>query len=98
MISCCKWGGQIELCNPREVSGEPVADLLVKSSQLKGIDIAGELIPRAIDEMPVVSVAAVFADGVSTIREAEELRVKETDRIAAMCDVLSKGWRQNRTP
>ncbi len=83
-------GGQIELCNPREVSGEPVADLLVKSSQLKGIDIAGELIPRAIDEMPVVSVAAVFADGVSTIREAEELRVKETDRIAAMCDVLSK--------
>ncbi len=83
-------GGQIELCNPREVSGEPVADLLVKSSQLKGIDIAGELIPRAIDEMPVVSVAAVFADGVTTIREAEELRVKETDRIAAMCDVLSK--------
>ncbi len=83
-------GGQIELCNPREVSGEPVADLLVKSSQLKGIDIAGELIPRAIDEMPVVSVAAVFAEGVTTIREAEELRVKETDRIAAMCDVLGK--------
>lgn len=82
-------GGSIELMNQREVSGEPVADLLVKTSDLHGIDIAGELIPRAIDEFPVVSVAAAFADGVTTIREAKELRVKETDRIAAMCDTLS---------
>lgn len=82
-------GGSIELVDPREVSGEPVADLLVKSSRLKGIDIAGELIPRAIDEFPVVSVAAAFAEGETTIREAAELRVKETDRIAAMCEALS---------
>jgi 3-phosphoshikimate 1-carboxyvinyltransferase len=83
-------GGDIELCDVREVSGEPVADLLVKSSQLKGIDIGGDLIPRAIDEFPVVCVAAVFAEGVTTIRDARELRVKETDRIAAICDVLGR--------
>jgi 3-phosphoshikimate 1-carboxyvinyltransferase len=83
-------GGSIELLNPRELSGEPVADLLVKSSKLKGIEIGGELVPRAIDEFPVVSVAAAFADGVTTIRDAKELRVKETDRIAAMCDTLAK--------
>jgi 3-phosphoshikimate 1-carboxyvinyltransferase len=82
-------GGSIELTNQRELSGEPVADLLVKSSALQGIDIAGELIPRAIDEFPVISVAAAFAEGVTTIREAKELRVKETDRIAAICETLS---------
>ncbi|MEA3362163.1 MAG: 3-phosphoshikimate 1-carboxyvinyltransferase [Thermodesulfobacteriota bacterium] len=81
-------GGSIELTNLRELSGEPVADLLVKSSDLCGIEIGGELIPRAIDEFPVVSVAAAFAEGVTTIRDAKELRVKETDRIAAMCDCL----------
>lgn len=81
-------GGSIELLNQRELSGEPVADLLVKSSVLKGIEIGGELVPRAIDEFPVVSVAAAFADGMTTIRDARELRVKETDRIAAMCDAL----------
>ena len=83
-------GGSIELLNQRELSGEPVADLLVTSSPLKGIDIGGELVPRAIDEFPVVSVAAAFATGVTTIRDAKELRVKETDRIAAMCDTLGK--------
>lgn len=83
-------GGSIELLNQRELSGEPVADLLVKSSNLNGIEIGGELVPRAIDEFPVVSVAAAFAEGVTTIRDAKELRVKETDRIAAMCDVLGK--------
>ena len=81
-------GGSIELINPRELSGEPVADLLVKSSDLSGIKIGGDLIPRAIDEFPVVSVAAAFAEGVTTIRDAKELRVKETDRIAAMCESL----------
>ena len=81
-------GGSIELTNLRELSGEPVADLLVKSSDLRGIEIGGELIPRAIDEFPVVSVAAAFATGVTTIRDARELRVKETDRIAAMCESL----------
>ncbi len=81
-------GGSIELTNQRELSGESVADLLVKSSQLHGIEIGGELIPRAIDEFPVISVAAAFAEGVTTIRDARELRVKETDRIAAMCECL----------
>ncbi len=83
-------GGSIELLNQRELSGEPVADLLVKSSDLQGIAIGGELVPRAIDEFPVVSVAAAFADGVTTISDAAELRVKETDRIAAMCDTLGR--------
>jgi len=83
-------GGSIKLLNQRELSGEPVADLLVKSSSLKGVEIGGALVPRAIDEFPVISVAAAFAEGVTTIRDAKELRVKETDRIAAMCDVLGK--------
>lgn len=83
-------GGKIELLNQREISGEPVADLLVRSSELKGIEIGGDLVPRAIDEFPVVSVAAAFADGLTTISDAKELRVKETDRIAAMCETLGK--------
>lgn len=77
-------GGSIELLDHREVSGEPVADLLVRSSCLKGIGIAGEVVTRAIDEFPVICVAAALAEGRTTVREARELRVKETDRIAAM--------------
>ncbi len=83
-------GGSIELLNEREQCGEPVADLLVKSSQLSGIDIGGELVPRAIDEFPVISVAATFAAGVTQISDAAELRVKETDRIEAVCSSLNK--------
>ncbi|PLX77694.1 MAG: 3-phosphoshikimate 1-carboxyvinyltransferase [Desulfuromonas sp.] len=83
-------GGQIELVNERLQSGEPVADLLVKHSNLKGIEIGGELVPRAIDEFPVISVAAAVAEGVTTVRDAAELRVKETDRIAAMVSELSR--------
>ena len=82
-------GGQVELVNQREASGEPVADILVKSSRLKGIEIGGSVVPRAIDEFPVVSVAAACAEGQTIIRDAEELRVKETDRIAAMVEELS---------
>jgi 3-phosphoshikimate 1-carboxyvinyltransferase len=77
-------GGNIELVDLRELSGEPVADLLVKSSQLQGIEIGGDVVPRAIDEFPVISVAAACAEGRTVIRDARELRVKETDRIAAM--------------
>lgn len=77
-------GGRIELLDLRELSGEPVADLLVRSSDLQGIEIGGEVIPRAIDEFPVVSVAAACAAGRTLVRDARELRVKETDRIAAM--------------
>jgi 3-phosphoshikimate 1-carboxyvinyltransferase len=77
-------GGDIVLLNQREVSGEPVADLLVRSSRLKGIEIGGDVVPRAIDEFPAISVAAAVAEGLTVIRDAKELRVKETDRIAAM--------------
>jgi len=83
-------GGSIKLLNQRELSGEPVADLLVRHSSLRGIEIGGELVPRAIDEFPVVSVAAVFAEGETMIRDAQELRVKETDRIAAVCETLGQ--------
>jgi len=83
-------GGQLELLNEREQSGEPVADILVRHSRLKGIEIGGDVVPRAIDEFPVLSVAAALAEGTTTIRDAEELRVKETDRIAAMASELGK--------
>ena len=81
-------GGKISLLNLREVSGEPVADILVRTSALQGIDISGDLVPRAIDEFPVIAVAAAAAKGRTTIRDARELRVKETDRIRAMAENL----------
>ena len=81
-------GGKIELLNQREISGEPVADILVRSSILKGIDIKGDVVPRAIDEFPAICVAAACAEGKTTVREAGELRVKETDRISAMATNL----------
>jgi 3-phosphoshikimate 1-carboxyvinyltransferase len=77
-------GGDIVLQNQRELSGEPVADLLVRSSRLKGIEIGGEVVPRAIDEFPAICMAAAVAEGTTVLRDARELRVKETDRIAAM--------------
>ena len=83
-------GGELELLNIREQSGEPVADVLVRYSNLKGIEISGDMVPRAIDEFPVISVAAALAEGTTIIRDAEELRVKETDRIAAMVSELGK--------
>ncbi len=83
-------GGQLQLQDVREQSGEPVADILVRHSQLKGIDIHGDMVPRAIDEFPVISVAAALAEGQTIIRDAEELRVKETDRIDAMISELTK--------
>jgi len=83
-------GGSLELQNERQVSGEPVADILVRTSRLKGVEIGGEVVPRAIDEFPVISVAAAFAEGNTIIRDAQELRVKETDRIAAMTTELCR--------
>ncbi len=81
-------GGDIKLLEQREISGEPVADILVRSSQLKGISISGDIVPRAIDEFPAICVAAARAEGVTTIRDAKELRVKETDRITAIAGNL----------
>ncbi|MGI9553362.1 MAG: 3-phosphoshikimate 1-carboxyvinyltransferase [Thermodesulfobacteriota bacterium] len=85
-----KMGGDINLLDQREECGEPVGDLLIKSSELKGVDISGDLIPKAIDELPVIAVASCFAEGKTTISEAGELRVKETDRIKAMTTELQK--------
>ncbi|HEY6837327.1 MAG TPA: 3-phosphoshikimate 1-carboxyvinyltransferase, partial [Geobacteraceae bacterium] len=83
-------GASLELQNEREVSGEPVADILVRSSRLKGIEIGGDVVPRAIDEFPVIAVAAALAEGTTVVRDAKELRVKETDRIAAMAANLRR--------
>jgi 3-phosphoshikimate 1-carboxyvinyltransferase len=82
-------GADIQLENERTVAGEPVADLRVRSSSLKACTIAGDLIPRLIDEIPILAVAAVFAQGTTIIRDAEELRVKESDRITVMANQLN---------
>ena len=79
----------IELKNQREVAGEPVADILVRHSNLKGCTIAGAIIPRLIDEIPILAVAAVFAQGKTIIKDAAELRVKESDRLAVMATELN---------
>ena len=76
--------------NEREVAGEPVADLRVKHSQLQSCEIGGELIPRLIDEIPILAVAAAFATGTTVIKDAAELRVKESDRLAVMATELGK--------
>lgn len=81
-------GGDITLENQREVGGEPVADLRVRSATLKGIEIPEALVPLAIDEFPVLFVAASCAQGRTVLRGAEELRVKESDRIQVMADGL----------
>ncbi len=81
-------GGDIELLDEREVGGEPVADIQIRSAQLKGIEIPEDQVPLAIDEFPVLFVAAACAEGRTILRGARELRVKESDRIAAMADGL----------
>jgi 3-phosphoshikimate 1-carboxyvinyltransferase len=83
-------GGGIKILNESEVSGEPVGDILVRSSILKAAEIKGEVIPKVIDELPVIAVAACFAEGETVIKDAKELRVKETDRIKAMTTELRK--------
>ena len=81
-------GADITLENQREVGGEPVADLHVRAARLKGIEIPEALVPLAIDEFPVLFVAAACAEGRTVLRGAEELRVKESDRIQVMADGL----------
>ncbi len=85
-----KMGAKIQLKNKRLVCGEPVADLVVRPSSLKGVSVPRKLIPSLIDEIPILSVAAAMAKGVTRIRGAEELRVKETDRIKALVAELPK--------
>ena len=83
-------GADIALENQREVAGEPVADLRVRHSKLRACKIGGDLIPRLIDEIPILAVAAVFAEGTTVITDAEELRVKESDRLQVMAAQLTK--------
>ena len=82
-------GADIELLNQRDIGGEPVADISVRSAELSGIDIPSHLVPLAIDEFPVLFVAAACADGTTRLSGAEELRVKESDRIQVMADGLT---------
>jgi 3-phosphoshikimate 1-carboxyvinyltransferase len=83
-------GANLTLLNERVESGEPVADIRVRTAALRGVEIGGELIPRLIDELPVLAVAAMFAEGNTVVRDAAELRVKETDRIAAVVEEFTK--------
>jgi 3-phosphoshikimate 1-carboxyvinyltransferase len=81
-------GADIEIFDPRDAGGEPVADLRVRASKLKGIHIPRGLVPLAIDEFPALFIAAACADGETVLTGAEELRVKESDRIRVMADGL----------
>ncbi|MCH2525860.1 MAG: 3-phosphoshikimate 1-carboxyvinyltransferase [Dehalococcoidia bacterium] len=83
-------GAKISVENDRIDGGEPICDVTVESSEMTGIDIAGEMIPRTIDEIPIIALAACFAKGKTTIRDASELRVKESDRITTTVNELSK--------
>ncbi|MCD7737104.1 MAG: 3-phosphoshikimate 1-carboxyvinyltransferase [Lachnospiraceae bacterium] len=91
MLRVCKaMGADITLINEDHTGAEPSADLLVHSSHLKATTIEGDLIPALIDELPILAVLAAFAEGTTIIRDAAELRVKESDRIAVMTDNLSR--------
>lgn len=84
-LSVCRdMGGDITLLNERQAGGEPSADLLVKHSSLHSVTIEGGLIPTLIDELPMAAVLAAFADGTTVIRDAAELKVKESDRISTV--------------
>ncbi|GIV62722.1 MAG: 3-phosphoshikimate 1-carboxyvinyltransferase [Bellilinea sp.] len=81
-------GGRIEIIPQGEQGGEPVGDVIVTHGNLRGIEICGERVTAMIDEFPVFAVAAAFAQGMTRVREAEELRHKESDRIRALCSLL----------
>ena len=83
-------GARIKLENKRVIGGEAIADLIIAAAPLRAVRIEGEIIPRLIDELPVLAVAMAAAEGESAVRGAGELRVKETDRITAICSELSK--------
>lgn len=83
-------GADITLENVHTSAGETVANITVRSSSLKGTTVGGNIIPRLIDELPIIAVAAVFADGQTVIKDAQELKVKETNRIRAVVDEFNK--------
>ncbi len=82
-------GADITLMDQRDCSGEPAADILVRAGSLHGTEIGGAVIPALIDELPVIAVAACFAEGTTVIRDAAELKVKESNRIAVMTEGLT---------
>ena len=94
---CEDMGGDITLLNERTEGGEKMADILVRTSRLHGTTIKGDIIPTLIDEIPVIAVMAAVADGTTVIKDAAELKVKETDRIETLCDNL-KAMGCNVTP
>jgi 3-phosphoshikimate 1-carboxyvinyltransferase len=83
-------GDSLQLVDQRTEGGEPVADILVTPAELHGIEIGGDMIPRMLDEVPILAVAACYASGDTVIRDAAELRVKETDRIATTVEELTR--------
>lgn len=83
-------GAEIELLEERVSGGEPLADILVRSSRLRGTVVSGALVPRAIDELPLVAVLGAFAEGETVVREASELVVKESNRVEATADILGR--------
>ena len=83
-------GAKVSIENVKEDGGEPSADLTAESSQLQATEIHGDIIPRVIDELPVLALAACFAEGTTVIRDAHELRVKESDRIRATVNGLTR--------
>jgi 3-phosphoshikimate 1-carboxyvinyltransferase len=85
-----RMGAHIERVNVQDRAGEPVGDIIVRGSELQGTTIAGDEIPSLIDEIPILVVAAVLASGTTVITDAKELRVKETDRITALVQGLSR--------
>ena len=87
---CAAMGADITRLNENTVSGEPTADLLVRYSSLHGTTVGGEIIPTLIDELPIIAVMAAFADGTTVIKDASELKVKESNRIAVMTGNLSR--------
>src|SRR5699024_5354070 len=83
-------GASLTIMNQEENSFEPSADMHIKSSALKGIEIGGDIIPRLIDEIPIIALAATQAEGKTVIKDAEELKVKETNRIDTVASELNK--------
>jgi 3-phosphoshikimate 1-carboxyvinyltransferase len=83
-------GASIELLESREVGGEPVADIRVKSSPLNATQIDAKTVPRLVDEIPVLAVAMAHAEGTSSVRGAAELRVKESDRIETTLGIIDQ--------
>lgn len=102
-----RMGADVELRNERDVAGEPVADLVARSSQLRATRVNGDLVPLAIDEISLVALLGLFADGETVVADASELRAKESDRLAVVADGLSAlggditatddGWRVRRS-